>query len=257
MSDTFTPNPDHYLRGNLDKPTFGVVRGCGRCGGSGIYSYYHGACYECGGSGHSGKLKDWVLPTSWTDEQVIEWVQAREAKRQQRAAKAQAKRQAQYDANLEAHEGLAEAVAIYRERELHDGFVSDVLYKAWSYELSEAQANAVVAAIGRLVERAERDEAKASEAAANPLPEGRYEIEGTIVSTKWQSSQYGETLKMLVVLDNELHKVWGTVPSALWDDADKGARVRFTATVERSEDDPAFGFYKRPTKAEVLEGVAV
>ena len=36
--------------------------------------------------------------------------------------------------------------------------------------------------------------------------------------------------------------------------ADRGDRVRFTAAVERSEKDETFGFFKRPTKAEPLEG---
>jgi hypothetical protein len=33
---------------------------------------------------------------------------------------------------------------------------------------------------------------------------------------------------------------------------DKGDRVRFTATVTPSNDDAKFGFYKRPTKAELV-----
>ena len=43
---------------------------------------------------------------------------------------------------------------------------------------------------------------------------------------------------------------WGSVPSSI--DVDKDDVVRFTATVEKSSDDPLFGFFKRPAKAEVL-----
>jgi hypothetical protein len=53
-----------------------------------------------------------------------------------------------------------------------------------------------------------------------------------------------------IVIEGEGWKVWGTEPRALY--AEKGDRVRLTATVEASADDPAFGFYSRPTKAEKL-----
>jgi hypothetical protein len=59
-------------------------------------------------------------------------------------------------------------------------------------------------------------------------------------------------MKMLVVTDTGW-KVWGTMPAAL--DVDRGARVRFTATVKPSDDDPHFGFFSRPTKAQVLTPV--
>jgi len=95
-----------------------------------------------------------------------------------------------------------------------------------------------------------------------PLIEGRREITGTVVSTKWQNSMYGETLKMLV-READGNKVWGTVPSSITDagylvmssqdDALKGKTVTFTAKVERSADDEHFGFFSRPTKASVIE----
>ena len=88
-----------------------------------------------------------------------------------------------------------------------------------------------------------------------PLVEGRRQVTGVILSTKWQDSQYGETLKMLVKEDDG-NKVWGTVPTVLqnmtlstqyhdengmWQEIEaplpgglKGQAVVFTATVERS-----------------------
>jgi hypothetical protein len=65
--------------------------------------------------------------------------------------------------------------------------------------------------------------------------------------------------------------VWGSVPKALlgsweWVDGDPvttnapveiGDRVRFTATIEPSEDDRLFGYFKRPTKAEIIERASV
>ena len=47
-------------------------------------------------------------------------------------------------------------------------------------------------------------------------------------------------------------KVWGTYPTKLYD-AEKGDTVRFVATVEASEDDAAFGFFKRPKACEIVK----
>lgn len=98
-------------------------------------------------------------------------------------------------------------------------------------------------------EQAERLAEQAKLLAQTPqLAEGRYEISGEIKSVKFQESYYGDTLKMLVEFDGA-NRVWGTVPKSIWDEAEKGLSVTFTATVERSKDDDHFGFFKRPTKA--------
>lgn len=81
---------------------------------------------------------------------------------------------------------------------------------------------------------------------APALEEGRYTITGKVISTKSQESIYGTQYKMLVELENG-NRVWGTIPSIIWD-VERGSRVRFDAAVERSKDDDHFGFYKRPTK---------
>lgn len=88
------------------------------------------------------------------------------------------------------------------------------------------------------------------------VPTGRVVIEGTVLSTKsveQQAGPYGTqwVTKMLVQAD-EGWKVWSTLPSSLPASTDKGDRIRFTATVTASDDDPTFGFAKRPAKAEVL-----
>lgn len=94
------------------------------------------------------------------------------------------------------------------------------------------------------------EEMKANDPDPTPVVEGRIDIAGKVLSTKWQESLYGDTLKMLV-LDDRGFKVWGTVPAAI-DDVERGNRVAFTASVERSDDDETFGFYKRPVKAELI-----
>jgi hypothetical protein len=96
-------------------------------------------------------------------------------------------------------------------------------------------------------------------AKCNPIPadvlEGRATIAGEVVSAKVQEGYYGSTYKMLVK-DDRGFKVWGTVPASI-DEAvyngrlEDGAtiRVEFVATVEASDDDDTFGFFKRPSKA--------
>jgi hypothetical protein len=81
------------------------------------------------------------------------------------------------------------------------------------------------------------------------LEEGTYEVVGTVISIKGQSSQWGFTEKMLVELDSG-QRVYGTLPSAIAE-AQKGDRVAFTATVTRSPSDPIFGFFSRPRKARI------
>lgn len=119
--------------------------------------------------------------------------------------------------------------------------------------LSEKQ---VEAARKFLVKRQERTERFAAESAAlegvPPVPEGRFTVEGMIASMK--PGTFG--LQMLVKLDDG-NKVWGPVPEALagsygTDPAEVGQRVRFNGTVQRSNKDEHFGFFKNPRKAEVV-----
>lgn len=98
-------------------------------------------------------------------------------------------------------------------------------------------------------QRAAEDEA----AAPVPVTEDRIVVTGEIVSAKIVDNDFGCTTKIVVKAD-EGFKVWGSCPSDL--DAPladlKGQRVTFAARVEPSEDDPKFGFFKRPTKAAAL-----
>ena len=149
----------------------------------------------------------------------------------------------------------------------HGGFFHDLLHKLNRYgELTEKQTAAVLRAMDRDREKAEQRQAEA-DAAEGPLVEGRREVVGEVLGTKVQDGFYGDALKMLVREDDG-NKVWGTVPQALLDqvyEMDKddddfdgtkkllpGKRVRFTALVLRSDRDEHFGFFKRPTKAEVV-----
>lgn len=131
-----------------------------------------------------------------------------------------------------------------------DSFYQDLLGKMRKYgPLSERQEAAVRKGPAMEAARAAR---AAQDAEAGPVPEGRMVIEGEVVSTKWQDSDFGGSLKMLVRLGNG-SKVWGSVPSSLQameQEITRGDTVRFTATVTRSDRDESFGFFKRPAKAE-------
>ncbi len=83
-----------------------------------------------------------------------------------------------------------------------------------------------------------------------PASEERQNFSGVVLGTKWEESQWGDSLKMLFK-DERGFKLWGSVPSKLKDlDTLQGAKVSFNALVSRSKDDAHFGFFKRPTKAQ-------
>jgi len=135
------------------------------------------------------------------------------------------------------------------------------------------QAEAVTKCIAYDASRAARAEQQAARTESAPaLAAGRYVITGKIVSTKWQESQFGNTQKMLVELEDG-NRVWGSVPSSLADltlsttevNEERtgynviegislpGTKIQFTATVEISDKDEHFGFFARPAKTVVLE----
>lgn len=129
--------------------------------------------------------------------------------------------------------------------------------------LSNPQIEAVVKAIIRDTERREaraaRD-ARAAELAAAGVtaPEGKVTVEGEIVSTKLKDGYMGGVTAKMTVRADAGWAVWVTVPSALTPvtkadmyDELVGARVRFTATLTRSDRDPLFAFGTRPTKATI------
>jgi predicted nucleic acid-binding Zn ribbon protein len=89
-----------------------------------------------------------------------------------------------------------------------------------------------------------------------PVNEGRVEMKGEVVSTKWQFNAYtGDDVKKMLVKLTDNNKVWGTVPANIID-VDRGDLVHFTATVEANKDDEHFGYFKRPAKATFRKKVA-
>jgi hypothetical protein len=96
--------------------------------------------------------------------------------------------------------------------------------------------------------KAERERERADEVRV-PCPVGRVTIVGKVVSVDEKDTDFG-TRYVMTVRDDSGFVVWGSQPSAL--DPSVGDRIEFTASVERSDRDECFGFFKRPSKARLL-----
>lgn len=92
---------------------------------------------------------------------------------------------------------------------------------------------------------------------------GRDTVRGRVLGGKWRETQYGTTLKLLILTESGA-TLWGSSPKAFSDAYHasgaelgdllgwlRGQSVEFTATVSPSNDDPHFGFYNRPSKAKL------
>jgi len=95
----------------------------------------------------------------------------------------------------------------------------------------------------------------ALDAVAQPVPitDKRVQITGEVLGRKRQESSFGykQMEYKMLVRDDRGFKLWGTIPSNIFD-IDHGSRITFTATVMPSKEDPKFGFFSRPTKAQIL-----
>ncbi len=130
-------------------------------------------------------------------------------------------------------------------------FSTDIAAKSRRWMLSERQQALVTKIATGLAERAERRAAEAT--SFQPIPEGRRQVRGSVLTIKEQSfsngyGRYSTTLKMLVQCDG--YKLWGTVPAAIAGEVGRGDVVTFVATV--SKKDAGFGLFSRPAGAEVV-----
>ena len=98
------------------------------------------------------------------------------------------------------------------------------------------------------------EQAKA-ERTAVPITSERIEIAGTITRSYSRVTDYGVQYKM-TVLDDRGFEVCGTQPASV-EDAEVGDRVKFVAKITVSDRDNTFGFFNRPSKAEIIEQAVV
>jgi len=235
-----------------------VIEPCGKCGGTGYlpgYEHVDGArCWGCRASGVGKAHRDAETATRRfrnRDKARARRDRKRAEEAAQRAAEA-VRRQAEVTAMIAARPSLAIITYIDNQiaatgREAPYGLRTDAIWKI---------ARAYLTGDTDDVTPADLDQAEADVAAyiadvtgRTPAPEGRVTITGEVLTVKLIDGYYGSTLKMLIG-DDSGYRVWGTVPAAI--DPERGDRVTLTATVSPSDDDPTFGFYKRPTKAALI-----
>lgn len=228
---------------------------CGRCGGRGTIDYgrvflarqdENGVhedryCFECGGAkGRWSTVQEEAKRTARNEKARVR----REAKKlAQREANA-----ATFAAQCDATPGLAEALAIQEH-----GILADLRNKGTQYGvLSDKQIELALRIAAEDFE-AELVKDATPEPVVVPVPEGRMEVTGTLRSARFVDGPvYGSGSWKGLVQDDRGFKVWGTIPRSI--DPAIGDRITFTATLTRSNDDEAFGFYSRPTKAAIVDG---
>ena len=212
---------------------------CGGCNGRGSVpgSFgYDGRCAACGGRG----------------------------RRLDKPAPLLEKRWARF---LVAYPGLAP----FREDEKVPDIALDILDRALHSGKAPSEKQVSMLLDIRRRDQERRARWAAETAAAPPCPTGRVLIEGVVLSAKWKTGNYGDSLKLTIKHDSGW-KAWGSMPKSLEDAAYvdsrgeprvylmattlpeylRGRRVSFTATLSPSREDKSFGFYKRPGRDAVL-----
>lgn len=152
---------------------------------------------------------------------------------------------------LEANPTIAAAIEQAKQPvHANNHFVKDVLSKLNLYgSLSPRQAECVLSSLQRDLDAVTRKAAEALEVKGEG-PVGRVTVTGTVLTVKLQASDFGDTLKMLLKLENNA-KVWLTVPSG--SNVKRNDVVTVKATFEQSKDDKSFSFGKRPIMVNVQE----
>jgi hypothetical protein len=128
-------------------------------------------------------------------------------------------------------------------------------------EIAKREAEAKAKAEKKAIEDAEYAEIKRQEQEAydkaDPIPvtDDRIKFTGVIEKTYHKDNQWGGQWRMFFV-DDRGFKLNGSAVSQYIDGGKagllQGARVSFVAKVTPSDDDPKFGFFKRPNNVEVL-----
>lgn len=139
---------------------------------------------------------------------------------------------------LDQNEGLREAL------ETDHYIVHDIKDKLWHYgDLSPKQIE--------LVFKIANQESDPDKPRKIDPPTGRVKVSGKVISLKDSETDFGWQLKMLVEVteDHGSYRVFGTVPSAISEDIERGSMVSFMAAVRPRE--PGFGFFSRPTQATI------
>lgn len=224
-----------------------------------------GVCHVCGNANAMSVARFWHEPTNTYIEvgetcadKLLEGDRINFASFRKRVAAGveavAGKRKAQ--AALE-DAGLSLAYEIFQQRDTaswayEENIVYDIVQKLVRYgSISDKQQNFLRSLIHKIENReviAAQRAAEYQEAKPIPAFDGRATIDGEVLSIKEAETIYGYTLKM-VVKSPDGWKVYGSVPSGVA--LERGDKVSFNAMVTVSNDDPKFGFFKRPTKMQI------
>ena len=258
-----------FPRIDSDKPRKIVATPCIRCGGTGVFSQFHGTCWRCSGRKVDPKFLEWGYPRDWSDEQCRQALDERLEKnaraKLRREEKAQAAADLWLQRNIDACPALAPVAAFFDLYQIGESKKSDwpdairflregerqvlasIVCQAKTKFISDSQKETIAVITARSAERSKA--AAEEEAKLETPPSARQEVVGKIVSFKVQDTQFGPVTKILVAC--ETYKLYGTLPRSC-DDAKRFDVIKFTATITPKE--CGFGFFSRPAKAELLAG---
>jgi hypothetical protein len=175
---------------------------------------------------------------------------------EQRAGKNKAK------ALLDLH-GLAAAWSIYTDQEAdgrEETTLRDIVGRLVKYgSISDKQmafVGRLLDTIARRAEIAAQRAAEAETAAPVPVSDKRMTVRGKVLSIRVPDYNRGECGPVRMLVQHaDGWKVWGSLPIALAD-IERGTEVEFDAAVKPSDKDTKFGFFSRPTKAQVITRAA-
>ena len=247
-----------------DRADARVWEPCGRCSGTGyVWATWvaNGVCFACGGA--KGRFK---IKPCYSADKLAKLVAAADKKAAKKAAAAEAIKLERLNKSiaLVGNDLWVEISAFakpisdssdYWDLSKNDRLIVDLYNDATGTKgLSEKAADLLVKVWGNKVkwaaERAEKD------ANAVDVEEGRYAVEGKVLSVKEYHGDFGTNYKMLV--DCGDYRVFGSVPASIRRagslDELVGKEVSFTGTFTAKE--KGFGFFSRPSKAELKEEVA-
>ena len=156
----------------------------------------------------------------------------------------------------EAHPAVQAMLAVINEPvHAKNSFAKDVISKLYRYgSLSERQIEGVTASLARDIEFAAKKAVDDAEVKGD-APSGRVAVTGVVLSLKMQESDFGNTLKMLLKLENN-SRVWLSAPRGLGaanggyaehgEGFDRDSTITVKATFTVSGSDKHFAFGKRP-----------
>ena len=246
-------------------------KGCSRCGGTGHYSFngMDSICYKCNNVWEErlGDIFDnEVEAQKWCHGRAVRKAQgerAREAKRMIEVRALEAKvaalpedvREFLTAVELNEFDGEMDYYAGNR----NENYESDPFIRSMAEQV-QFVTHARRPFTEKMVEAVRRNLAKRAEKAAADaklpaFPQGRVAVTGTVKSVKYVDSDFGGSWKGLVELESGL-RIYGTIPTNILEQYTPeelaGVVITFSATLEQSRNDAAFGFWKRPTKASVV-----